>query len=404
MAGDEGKLANMNEKVDEDDEFRTENLHAQKLTEYVNARGVIGHYKICKVVGAGANGVVALVNHMETNETAVMKIAMNLSASGSLYWESDVMDHLLHAEGEDHTRHLVRKLDAGHTKNHLQEVGYIVMEYLPGNPVGILGYLSGRALIQKTCEFGLQLLRALYDIHLLGFVHRDVKPENVGLFQDKLLILYDLGMARFITDSQGNLREPRCNVGMRGTDEWASLYAENGRDQGRIDDLWGWFYVLIEWINCSSKYPLAWAPYDSHAHIRHLMKSTLYPAKLVLHNCPSEFYRIHSYLRLLSRNSTPNYFYLANTLHECKKRMEEEQKLEEANKPKPKIRRARFPTFFEVEQMLDDYDEYHADTTVAGKMDLKRVGVETIGAQTQPTAEPKEPTVEPNAPAAQPPA
>ncbi|KAI6206032.1 hypothetical protein M3Y94_00859600 [Aphelenchoides besseyi] len=398
MAGDEEKLATMNEKEYEDDEFRTENLHVQKLTEHVNAKGVIGRYKVVKVVGAGANGVVALVNHVDTNEAAVMKIAMNLSASGSLYWESDVMDHLLRAEGDDHTRHLVRKLDSGHTKNHLQEdVGYIVMEYLPGNPVGVLGYLTGRPLIQKTCEFGLQLLRALYDIHQLGFVHRDVKPENVGLYRDQLLILYDLGMARFITDSEGNLREPRCNVGMRGTDEWASLYAEIGRDQGRIDDLWGWFYVLIEWINCSSKYPLAWAPYDTHARIRHLMKSSLFPAKLVLHNCPSEFYRIHSYLRLLSRNSTPNYFYLANTLHECKKRMEEEQKLEEANKPKPKIRRARFPTFFEVEQMLDEYDEYHVNTTVAGKMDLKRVGVETIGAQNQPSAEQNEPAAQPPA-------
>lgn len=35
--------------------------------------------------------------------------------------------------GEDRTRHLVRKLDAGHTQNYdNQDVGYIVMENLPG--------------------------------------------------------------------------------------------------------------------------------------------------------------------------------------------------------------------------------------------------------------------------------
>lgn len=48
-------------------------------------------------------------------------------------------------------------------------------------------------------------------MHALGMVHRDIKPENVGLYKDKMLVLYDLGMARFITDSKGNQREPRCN-------------------------------------------------------------------------------------------------------------------------------------------------------------------------------------------------
>lgn len=80
---------------------------------------------------------------------------------------------------------------------------------------------------------------------------------------------------------------------MCGTDEWASLYAEHGRDQGRVDDLWGWFYVMIEWMNCSSKYPLAWTPYDSQPRIRQLLKTSLFPAKFVLRSCPPEFYRIH---------------------------------------------------------------------------------------------------------------
>jgi serine/threonine protein kinase len=99
---------------------------------------------------------------------------------------------------------MVRKLDAGHTRNYdNQDVGYIVMENLPGcvdlffdlfrflgNPVGILGYLTGKQLQQKVCDFGLQLLKAVYDLHFLGLVHRDIKPENVGLYKDKLLVLY----------------------------------------------------------------------------------------------------------------------------------------------------------------------------------------------------------------------
>ncbi|KAI6234706.1 Protein kinase domain-containing protein [Aphelenchoides fujianensis] len=278
-----------NEKDATEDEFQTENQQAKRLADFISAKGVIGKYRVKKVIGAGANGLVALVNHVDSGEQAVMKVAMNLSTSGSLYWESDVMDRLLRAGDEDRTRHLVRKLDSGHTRNPKNEdVGFVVMENLPGNPVGVLGFLSGRALIQKTCEFGLQLL----------------------------------------------------------------------------------------------KYPLAWAPFDAQPHVRHLMKTPLFPAKLVLRNCPPEFFKIQLYLRQLGRAATPNYFFLATTLQECIKRLAEEQRLEEAKQPKPKVRRARFPTFFEVEQMLDEYEEYHADTTVAGKMDLKRVGIETKPAVT----------------------
>lgn len=44
------------------------------------------------------------------------------------------MDRLMQNGGEDRTRHLVRKLDSGHTQNYEnQDVGYIVMENLPGN-------------------------------------------------------------------------------------------------------------------------------------------------------------------------------------------------------------------------------------------------------------------------------
>jgi hypothetical protein len=57
--------------------------------------------------------------------------------------------------------------------------------------------------------------------------------------------------------------------------------------------LWGWFYVMIEWMNCSSKYPLAWTPYDSQPRIRQLLKTSLFPAKFVLRSCPPEFYRVH---------------------------------------------------------------------------------------------------------------
>ncbi|VDK55425.1 unnamed protein product [Anisakis simplex] len=304
------------------DEFAAGVIEAKRLADHVKEKGVIGDWKVEKVIGAGANGLVALVVHRKTEQNAVMKLAMNLPSSGSLYWECDVLERIMQPNNnEDRTRHLVRLVDRGHTLNmDNQEVGYIVLESLPGNPVGLLGALSGDALISKVAEFGLQLLKALYDLHYLGFVHRDVKPENIGLYHDEVLVLYDLGLARFFTTKEGNVRGPRSNIVMCGTDEWASLNAELGRDQGRVDDLWGWFYVLIEWMNCTSKYPLCWSPFEDEADVRHFCKSSLFPAKYVLRNCPPEFYTIQSYLRCLSRDESPDYLYLARLLLQTKRR------------------------------------------------------------------------------------
>uniref|UniRef100_A0A914RQT6 Protein kinase domain-containing protein n=1 Tax=Parascaris equorum TaxID=6256 RepID=A0A914RQT6_PAREQ len=264
----------------EQDEFVAEDAEAKRLAEHVKQTGVIDEWIVRKVIGAGANGLVALVENQKTNENAVMKIAMNLSTSGSLYWESDVLERIMQpSNNEDRTRHLVRRVDFGHTVNmDKQDVGYIVMENLPGNPVGILGALSGNALISKVAEFGLQLLKAVYDLHYLGFVHRDIKPENVGLYHDEILVLYDLGI---------NVKNAI-------------------KLTGRVDDLWGWFYVLIEWMNCASKYPLCWAAFENDPDLRHFCKSGLFPAK-------------YRYLRCLGRDDSPDYLYLAKLLLQAKK-------------------------------------------------------------------------------------
>ncbi|KAE9421059.1 hypothetical protein Angca_008774, partial [Angiostrongylus cantonensis] len=195
-------------------------------------------------------------------------------------------------------------------------LAYIIMESLPGNPIPIVGNLQGAKQTMKIIEYGLQLLKAIYDMHQIGLIHRDIKPENVGMYDNKLVVMYDMGMARVFLDDEGHHRPPRSHAGMRGTEEWSSLNAEIGRDQGRVDDLWGWLYCLNEWVNCRSQKPQVWSAYEREPNVRQLMKSTFFPTRMVLNNCPFVFYRISWYLRTLGRDDTPDYFYLATILQE----------------------------------------------------------------------------------------
>uniref|UniRef100_A0AC34G9B9 Protein kinase domain-containing protein n=1 Tax=Panagrolaimus sp. ES5 TaxID=591445 RepID=A0AC34G9B9_9BILA len=254
-------------KSEQEEEFQADGERVQKAVDFILLQKEIGVWKIEKIIGAGANGVVARVRHNGTQQICVMKVAISSASFHSLIWESEVMGRIMRAPGEDRTQHLVRRKGAGTTKGPEGEaLPYVVMENLPGNPVSIIGCCVGEELISK--------------------------PENLGLYKKEILILYDLGMARSFTEQYGNLREPRSNIGMRGTDEWASLSAEVGKDQGPVDDLWGWFYVMVEWVNCTSKSPLAWAAFDDRSEIRHLMKSNNFQSRLVLRGCPKEFFKI----------------------------------------------------------------------------------------------------------------
>ncbi|XGW30881.1 hypothetical protein V3C99_009668 [Haemonchus contortus] len=295
---------------------------------------VIDGWSIESSLGSGANGIVLMCKKGSTK--AVMKLALSTYAASSLEWESLVMDRIIgRHNAEDRTVHLVRKLGSGTAQVTIgaktAELAYVLMECLPGNPVPIIGNLQGEEQTLKIIEYGLQLLKAIYDMHQCGFIHRDIKPENVGMYENNIVVMYDMGMARAYLDENGQHRPPRSHAGMRGTEEWSSLNAETGRDQGRVDDLWGWLYCLNEWVNCRSQKPQVWSAYDKEPNIRQWMKSPFFSARMVLNNCPFAFFRIGFYLRTLGRDDTPDYFYLASLLHEASRTVKRKQKPEPLN-------------------------------------------------------------------------
>ena len=100
-----------------------------------------------------------------------------------------------------------------------------------------------------------------------------MKPANftIGAGNDsRRILMIDFGLARKFVDEQGNATgKARAGVApwqqrrltrrarsaaqrpkaqFRGSSKYASIYAHQNEDQGRRDDLWSLFYVLIEFI------------------------------------------------------------------------------------------------------------------------------------------------------------
>jgi beta-lactam-binding protein with PASTA domain/serine/threonine protein kinase len=79
---------------------------------------------------------------------------------------------------------------------------YMVMEYVRGPSVRHLLNEQGRLEPAQAAEILRQTLLALGHAHREGFVHRDMKPENLLVTQDGVVKVADFGLARAYADGR----------------------------------------------------------------------------------------------------------------------------------------------------------------------------------------------------------
>lgn len=76
------------------------------------------------------------------------------------------------------------------------DIAYLVMEHLPGVTLRDLLTEQKRLSIEQAITVMHAVLAGLASAHRAGFIHRDVKPENVLLAEDGRIKIGDFGLAR----------------------------------------------------------------------------------------------------------------------------------------------------------------------------------------------------------------
>ncbi|CAN8300454.1 unnamed protein product [Cochlearia groenlandica] len=141
---------------------------------------------------------------------------------------------------------------AVHHKGRQGDFYILVMDML-GPSLWDVWNSSGQSMSPNMVAcIAVESISILEKLHLKGFVHGDVKPENFllgqpGTADEKKLYLVDLGLASRWKDSHSGQHveyDQRPDV-FRGTIRYASVHAHLGRTGSRRDDLESLAYTLI---------------------------------------------------------------------------------------------------------------------------------------------------------------
>ena len=148
-----------------------------------------------KQLGQGSFGRVFLVSHNETKELYALKtiekrkILMTYGKLDNIYDEINIHSKLYH-------QNIIKLYNVYED----EETINIIMEYAKeGNLYHLIKKEKNGFSEQKSYEFFIQIINAVYYLHTNNIIHRDIKPENILIGDDNKLKLCDFGWAKELT-------------------------------------------------------------------------------------------------------------------------------------------------------------------------------------------------------------
>ena len=220
-----------------------------------------GKYEVQKVLGRGGMGVVYKARQKLIGRDLAVKVlradfARDVHAVKRFFAEARAASQL-------RNRHSVILYDFGLSGEGLL---FYTMELLNGPTLSRLLKKSGRLDPARSAAIAADVCASLEEAHELGIVHRDIKPDNIMLVEqrgEEIAKVLDFGIAKLLTEPEGS---GLTATGMVcGTPEYMGPEQGMARDVGPASDVYSLGIVLYEML-------AGFPPFRGNTPVHTLMK------------------------------------------------------------------------------------------------------------------------------------
>ena len=214
-------------------------LALSETAEPAHKRGdvIAARYRIEKLIGSGAMGDVYFAWDEQLERSVALKFVRRSRAEHQPL-HAQLMAEARSAARLNH-RHVATIHDIGRTTD---DELFIAMAYYGGDTLRDR-IAAGSIPDFEALSIAAQVASALAAAHAAGIVHRDVKPANVLFDQDGLVKLTDFGIAKLLTERDGE-----SSTVAAGTIAYMSPEQGRGEALDGRSDLWSLGVLLYEML------------------------------------------------------------------------------------------------------------------------------------------------------------
>eukprot|EP01091_Cochliopodium_minus_P006026 TRINITY_DN1590_c0_g1_i1.p1 TRINITY_DN1590_c0_g1~~TRINITY_DN1590_c0_g1_i1.p1 ORF type:complete len:814 (+),score=263.89 TRINITY_DN1590_c0_g1_i1:82-2523(+) len=184
----------------------------------------VGDFEIKSLLGRGAYGEVFLAKEISTNNVyAIKRMSKQFIVESNQVRSIKTEAEVLQQASEDDSNWIVRLNYSFSTNNYL----FLAMQFCSGGDLRSL--IDNLELHENFARFYCaEMIMAVNSLHIFGFVHRDLKPDNFLISSDGHLKLADFGLSKDNGLIKSDNKTPRKRSATYKAPTYVKVFLEDG--------------------------------------------------------------------------------------------------------------------------------------------------------------------------------